>query len=133
MFLVSGRPSLLIGMALGMWKTSGEGGCRHFAGVPNQGMAEAETFLNPEVIIMGFKLWVISFAFGSRCTRGMPSLDESEVAVWFPVWLLLPEVAVVLAVVPGFELGSDPEAEVAGEAGTEKSPFMSRGSGVLAP
>ena len=42
----------------------------------------------------------------------------------------------VPVVVPGFELGSDPEVEVAGEAsedGTEKSPFMSRGSGVLAP
>ena len=99
-------------------------------------MAEAETLLSPEVIIMGFELLVISFAFWSRCTRGVSSLDGSEVEVWFPVWLLLPEVAVVPAEVPGFELGPDPEAEVGGEAGEdgiEKSPFMSRGSGVIAP
>ena len=72
-------------MALGVWKTSSEGECQRFTGVPSPGVAEAETLLSPEVIIMGFELLVISFAFASRSTLGVPLLDESEVAVWFPI------------------------------------------------
>ena len=101
--------------------------------VPNPGVAKAEALLSPEDIIIGFELLPNSFAFGSSSTRGVPSLDGSEVAVWFPVLLLLPEVVEFPAEMPGFEMGSDPGVGgVAGEDGTEKSSFMSRGSGVIA-